>query len=173
MTESLMENPNFIQVPTINVIMSFDVVTFGLPEQAVKYMLDMIVSNIKQEIANRVGLPLFIGLDAGSLILPEYCYDGIYTFSLANTEQNETDLDCGGEKCKQCEIGGRCLWDSDCITLFCDKSSFTCSEVTGTYVSDKNEQIQWSLDNHPFDIFDVSPTINPYKSIFRSLNITP
>lgn len=166
-------NTSFTQVPTVNVLITFDVVTFGVSEQRVKDLLDEIVPDISQSLANQTGFPLFIGLDAGSLILPEYCYDGLYSFQHADSSQNETDLDCGGEKCKQCGVGGRCLWDSDCITLHCDKVSYTCDVASADYLPDVHEHNQWFLENQPFNVFDRSPTIDPYESLLRSLHVTP
>ena len=39
---------------------------------------------------------------------PYWCYDAI-------RNQDETDVDCGGDTCsRRCVLGGRCLWDGDC-----------------------------------------------------------
>jgi hypothetical protein len=43
----------------------------------------------------------------------------------------ETDVDCGGATCiKDCDIGGACLVDSDCVTGKCDTGKSQCRVLT-------------------------------------------
>jgi hypothetical protein len=51
-------------------------------------------------------------------IAPETCYDRI-------KNQDETDIDCGGNICRGCADGRRCLTDRDCINR-CDATIGTC-----------------------------------------------
>jgi len=43
------------------------------------------------------------------------CFNGI-------TDNDETDMDCGGSQCTSCLEGQYCLSDQDCDTLYCQKS---------------------------------------------------
>ncbi|MFH1226180.1 MAG: DUF2341 domain-containing protein [bacterium] len=61
-----------------------------------------------------------IGADEDSAALPpETCVDGIQN-------QGETDFDCGGPNCPDCENGDSCLDHSDCSSGYCDPISNTC-----------------------------------------------
>jgi hypothetical protein len=47
------------------------------------------------------------------------CFDGI-------KNQDETDIDCGGDTCTQCADNASCEGNNDCISLHC--SSSVCSK---------------------------------------------
>ncbi len=40
---------------------------------------------------------------------------------------NETDVDCGGDLCDPCDIGFSCLIGRDCKSTYCDPSKFVCA----------------------------------------------
>ncbi|NTV22930.1 MAG: hypothetical protein HGA85_00955 [Nanoarchaeota archaeon] len=42
--------------------------------------------------------------------------------------QDETDIDCGGAVCDECLLNQTCLFDSDCVTEFCNPNSGLCEE---------------------------------------------
>ena len=54
--------------------------------------------------------------DSGDIpvcVTPETCDDDIMN-------QDETDVDCGGDICPPCATGGECIEDEDCMTGVCD-----------------------------------------------------
>lgn len=68
-----------------------------------------------------------------NLCVPPHCVDN-------DKNEDETDVDCGGEGCGPCDNGLSCLVASDCKSSFCDEgtcmpcmSSDDCVLVTGTY----------------------------------------
>ncbi len=46
--------------------------------------------------------------------------------------QDETDVDCGGQICEPCDLGKHCLTDLDCKSGFCNPLNFVCAEPTCT-----------------------------------------
>jgi hypothetical protein len=46
------------------------------------------------------------------------------------TNQDETDIDCGGLICEPCEIGKTCKFDFDCYSGFCHPENNTCAYPT-------------------------------------------
>ena len=42
----------------------------------------------------------------------------------------ETDIDCGGVDCPDCDDGGTCLQDEDCVSGVCDVENMVCLEAT-------------------------------------------
>ena len=55
-------------------------------------------------------------------------YQGTCFDNLRN--QDESDVDCGGEICEPCDLNKRCLFDLDCKTGFCDPYDNVCREPT-------------------------------------------
>lgn len=41
---------------------------------------------------------------------------------------NESDTDCGGNSCDECDLGDKCKTNSDCTSNYCDASTKTCKE---------------------------------------------
>lgn len=46
--------------------------------------------------------------------------------------QDETDTDCGGQKCEPCDLNKKCIFDLDCKSGFCDPLENICKEPTCT-----------------------------------------
>jgi hypothetical protein len=42
------------------------------------------------------------------------------------TDALETDFDCGGPLCHPCDLGGKCLVDTDCLSAACDLVTLAC-----------------------------------------------
>ena len=55
--------------------------------------------------------------------VPAHCNNNV-------TDEDETDLNCGGTVCLGCENGKRCLLDSDCLSNYCDSN--ICKEASCT-----------------------------------------
>ncbi len=53
------------------------------------------------------------------ICLPFSCRDG-------TRDNDETDVDCGGETCIGCYVAEECLLDSDCVTNKCDQGLGVC-----------------------------------------------
>jgi hypothetical protein len=53
------------------------------------------------------------------------CYDKI-------VNQDETDMDCGGQVCEPCDLGKKCVFDFDCKSGFCNPLDNVCAEPTCT-----------------------------------------
>ena len=51
-------------------------------------------------------------IESCSVVFPD-CYDGL-------KDNEETDVDCGGNICMQCSEGQNCLKNEDCSTLYCN-----------------------------------------------------
>lgn len=49
------------------------------------------------------------------------CGDGV-------TNQDETDVDCGGSVCSGCDLGRACLENGDCTSAYCDPGTSTCAQ---------------------------------------------
>ncbi|HEU0115082.1 MAG TPA: hypothetical protein VFQ80_10420 [Thermomicrobiales bacterium] len=55
---------------------------------------------------------------------------------------HETDVDCGGGKCRRCAIGKRCLVDNDCVSGTCASGRCKPCAVTQLCGSDANGACQ-------------------------------
>ena len=53
-------------------------------------------------------------------IVAESCLDGI-------KNQEETDIDCGGDRCAKCEDLKKCNNDCDCISGLCENNQCACT----------------------------------------------
>ncbi len=62
------------------------------------------------------------GGDGGGGIDP--CGNGVQ-------DGTETGVDCGGDACGPCEVGGGCMTDSDCMSAFCPPSRGYCISADG------------------------------------------
>lgn len=65
--------------------------------------------------------------------MPETTRHCTYRTSCANSYKDvgETDIDCGGRDCEPCDLGKRCIVDSDCKSRFCLNgicTATTCSD---------------------------------------------
>ncbi|MBI2548349.1 hypothetical protein HYW21_03290 [Candidatus Woesearchaeota archaeon] len=59
------------------------------------------------------------------------CRDGIQN-------QNETDVDCGGENCEPCETGKNCDYGSDCLSDYCSASGKCIEKLCSNDEKDSN-----------------------------------
>ncbi|MFC1696707.1 hypothetical protein ACFL1H_00080 [Nanoarchaeota archaeon] len=50
--------------------------------------------------------------------------------------QDETDIDCGGIRCKKCGIGMNCLTRNDCTSLLCENNKCIDEDITKDYCND-------------------------------------
>ena len=96
---------------------------------------------------------------AGSFKIPLQDLDFEY-------QSSETDVDCGGDAYKQCDVGERCLWNIDCLTFSCDKTTYTCVDAL-QHSPDTKEYTKWIKEFKPFDIFDKSPFIDPTQTLLK------
>jgi hypothetical protein len=76
--------------------------------------------------------------DAGPIDCPPPC------MSLANCMDNmlngnETDVDCGGDMCGQCDNGKMCVANSDCKSGRCGMTSKTCRPIPDAGMPDAGE----------------------------------
>ena len=78
---------------------------------------------------------------------PGYCANGglfiddckiVDTCNNNKKDDDETDIDCGGSRCKPCELGGHCKVASDCTTGECSEEGL-CIEKPCTKSSDCGE----------------------------------
>jgi len=71
------------------------------------------------------------GTDVYRPDLEQFCtYTGTCFDIIRN--QDETDVDCGGQVCEPCNLNKHCLFDIDCKSGFCDPVNFVCAEPTCT-----------------------------------------
>ena len=83
------------------------------------------------------------------------------------SNQDETDIDCGGLICEPCEIGKTCKFDFDCYSGFCNPENNTCAYPTcnDEYKNQNEEGIDCGGPCPPCE----RPTLEKPQTIYQFL----